>query len=203
MNKELPRQGLVTMTSGNASGRDPDSGKIVVKPSGVVFEDLTPEKMVIVDLECNVIEGGLKPSVDALTHCYIYRYMDKVNGIIHTHSNYATSFAALGQGITCVLTAMADEFGCDIPCAPYCQIGEEQIGEAVVKYIGESPAILLQNHGVFTVGANVKAALKAAVMCEDVAKTVHLATLKGMPIPIPSEEIRRGYERYQNKYGQK
>lgn len=203
MNKELPRQGLVTMTSGNTSGRDPETGYVVVKPSGVAFEDLAPEKMVIVDLDCNVIEGDMKPSVDALTHCYIYRHMDKVNGIVHTHSNYATSFAALGQGIPCVLTAMADEFGCDIPCAPYCQIGEEQIGEAVVNYIGDSPAILLQNHGVFSVGKDVKAAVKAAVMCEDVAKTVQLAMFRGTPIPIPADEVRRGYRRYHEKYGQK
>jgi L-ribulose-5-phosphate 4-epimerase len=202
MNKELPRQGLVTMTSGNASGRDPELGYIVVKPSGVAFEDLTAEKMVVVDNECNVIEADLKPSVDALTHCYIFRHMDSVNGIVHTHSNYATSFAALGQGIPCVLTAMADEFGCDIPCAPYCQIGEEQIGEAVVKYIGECCAVLLRNHGVFTVGRDAKAAVKAAVMCEDVAKTVHLAMLCGTPIPIPEEEVRRGYRRYQERYGQ-
>jgi L-ribulose-5-phosphate 4-epimerase len=202
MNKELPRHGLVTMTSGNVSGRDPESGYVVVKPSGVAFEELTPDKMVIVDFNCNIISGDMKPSVDALTHCYIYRHMDKVNGIVHTHSNYATSFAVLGRAIPCVLTAMADEFGCDIPCAPYCQIGEKQIGEAVVKYIGESSAILLQNHGVFSVGTDAKSAIKAAVMCEDAAKTVHLALLKGAPIPIPPEEIRRGRERYKEKYGQ-
>ncbi len=202
-NKELPRRNLVTMTSGNASGRDPKSGYVVIKPSGMAFEELSSEKMVIVDLNGNLIEGDLKPSVDALTHCNIYRRMDKVNGVVHTHSNYATSFAALGEGIPCVLTAIADEFGCDIPCAPYCPIGEEQIGEAVVKFIGNCPAILLQNHGVFSVGENVNAALKAAVMCEDVAKTVHLAILRGRPIQIPNDEIIRGHKRYREKYGQK
>jgi len=202
-NKELPRKGLVTMTSGNASGRDPESGYIVVKPSGIAFEDLTPEMMVVVDLRCNVVEGDMNPSTDALTHVYIYRQRPDVNAIIHTHSNYATSFAALGEPIPAVLTAIADEFGGPIPCGPYCQIGEEEIGRAVVEHIGDSVALLLQNHGVFTIGPTLPAAFKAAVMVEDVAKTVHLAKLRGTPIPIPMEEVRRGYKRYQEKYGQK
>ncbi|MDH7601478.1 MAG: L-ribulose-5-phosphate 4-epimerase [Armatimonadota bacterium] len=203
INQALPKERLVTMTSGNASGRDPETGYVVIKPSGVPFEELTPDKMVVLDLQCNVVEGELKPSVDARTHVYIYRHRPDINAIIHTHSNYATSFAALGKPIPVVLTAIADEFGQEIPCAPYAQIGEEQIGEAVVKYIGTCRAILLQNHGVFAVGPDPKEALKAAVMCEDVAKTVHLAMLKGTPIPIPEEEVRRAYKRYQEKYGQK
>ncbi len=203
MNKELPRNRLVTMTSGNVSGRDPQTGYVVIKPSGVSFEALTPESLSIVDLEGDVIGSEFAPSVDTPTHLYIYRQMDDVNGIVHTHSNYATSFAALGEPIPAVLTAIADEFGGPIPCGPYCRIGEEEIGRAVVQHIGTSPAILLQNHGVFTVGPNPKAALKAAVMVEDVAKTVHLAMLRGRPVPIPKDEVLRGYKRYQEKYGQK
>ncbi len=146
-NQALPRERLVSATSGNASGRDPETGYAVVKPSGVAFGDLTPEMMLVVDLQCNVIEGSLKPSVDALTHLYIYRHMPQVNAIVHTHSNYATSFAAVGMSIPAVLTAIADEFGEPIPCAPYCQIGEEQIGEAVVNHIGTCRAVLLQSQG--------------------------------------------------------
>jgi L-ribulose-5-phosphate 4-epimerase len=202
LDKELPKRGLVTMTSGNVSGRDPVSGYAVVKPSGVPFEALTPQDMVLVDLNGSVVEGTRKPSVDMPTHLYIYRHRPDVNGIVHTHSNYATSFAALGQPIPAVLTAIADEFGGPIPCGPYCQIGEEEIGQAVVQHIGSSPAILLQNHGVFTVGPTPEAALKAAVMVEDVAKTVHLAMLRGTPIPIPPEEVERGRRRYVEKYGQ-
>lgn len=202
-NRELPRNRLVTMTSGNASGRDPGTGHAVVKPSGVAFDELTPEKMIVVDLDGAVVEGELAPSVDSPTHLYIYRNMQGVNGIVHTHSNYATSFAALGRPIPVVLTAMADEFGGPIPCGPYCRIGEEEIGQAVVEHIGDSPAILLQNHGVFTVGPSPQAALKAAVMLEDVARTVHLAMLLGEPIPIPEEEVKRGHRRYQEKYGQR
>ena len=203
MNKELPKNNLVTMTSGNVSGRDPESGYVVIKPSGISFEQLSPKNLSIVDLDGSIIESELAPSVDTPTHLYIYRHMPGVNGVVHTHSNYATSFAALGQPIPAVLTAMADEFGGPVPCGPYCQIGEEQIGQAVVEYIGSCPAILLQNHGVFTVGKDARAALKAAVMVEDVAKTVHLAMLRGTPIEIPMEEIQRGYRRYQDKYGQK
>lgn len=203
MNKVLPAEKLVTMTSGNVSGRDPETGYVVIKPSGISFEALTPESLSIVDLQGNIIESELAPSVDTPTHLVIYRKMPHINGVVHTHSNYATSFAAVGMPIPAVLTAIADEFGGPIPCGPYCQIGEEQIGEAVVAHIGHSPAILLQNHGVFTVGPSPKAAVKAAVMCEDVAKTVHLAMLKGTPIPIPEEEVQRGYRRYQEKYGQK
>ena len=193
----------MSWTSGNASARDPESGYVVAKPSGVSFDDLTPEMMLVTDLDGGVVEGDLAPSVDTPTHLYIYRHRDDVRGIVHTHSNYATSFAAIGEPIPAVLTGIADEFGAPIPCGPYCQIGEEQIGEAVVKHIGESPAILLQNHGVFTVGPDAKAALKAAVMVEDVAKTVHLAMMKGKPLPIPEEEVRRGYKRYQERYGQR
>ncbi len=203
MNKELPKNRLVTMTSGNVSGRDPETGYVVIKPSGVSFEELTPENLLVVDPTGRVIESDLAPSVDAATHLYIYDHMKRVNGIVHTHSNYATSFAALGEPIPAVLTAIADEFGGPIPCAPYCQIGEEQIGKAVVDHIGNCPAILLQNHGVFTVGAHPKAALKAAVMVEDVAKTVHLAKLRGEPIAIPEDEVRRGHKRYRQKYGQR
>lgn len=201
-NKALPAEGLVTMTSGNVSGRDPETNLVVIKPSGISFEDLTPADLVIVDLQGMVIEGTLKPSVDTPTHLVVYRARPDVQGMVHTHSNYATAFAALGQPIPAVLTAIADEFGGPIPCGPYCQIGEEQIGEAIVAHIGASPAILLQNHGVFTIGPTPQAALKAAVMCEDVAKTVHLAKLMGTPIPIPADEVARAYKRYTDKYGQ-
>lgn len=202
MNKVLPAEGLVTMTSGNVSGRDPETNLVVIKPSGISFEALTPDDLVIVDLQGNVIEGTLKPSVDTPTHLVVYRARPDINGMVHTHSNYATSFAALGQPIPAVLTAIADEFGGPIPCGPYCQIGEEQIGQAIVDHIGASPAILLQNHGVFTVGPTPQSAVKAAVMCEDVAKTVHLAMLLGTPIPIPDAEVARAHKRYTDKYGQ-
>lgn len=200
LNRELPRQQLVTWTSGNVSAREGDF--VVIKPSGVSFEDLTPEAMVVVDLAGKVVEGTLKPSVDTPAHLYIYRHRPEVGGVVHTHSPYATAFAACGRCIPVYLTAQADEFGAPIPCSEYAQIGDEQIGEQVVANLGRSPAVLLRNHGVFTVGPTAEKALKAAVMCEDVARVAWLAEALGKPLEIPAEEVDRGYRRYQEKYGQ-
>ncbi|ADD02948.1 L-ribulose-5-phosphate 4-epimerase [Thermoanaerobacter italicus Ab9] len=202
MNMMLPKNNLVTMTSGNVSGRDVETGYVVIKPSGIPYEEMQPEDMVVVDLNGNIIEGKWKPSVDTATHLYIYRHRSDVNGIVHTHSPYATSFAALGKPIPVYLTAIADEFGGPIPVGPYAKIGGEEIGEAVIKYIGRSPAILMKNHGVFTIGKTPEEAVKAAVMLEDVAKAVHLALLLGEPEEIPEEEVKRAHERYMTKYGQ-
>lgn len=202
MNMMLPKNNLVTMTSGNVSGRDHETNLVVIKPSGVLYDEMTPDDMVVVDLDGNVVEGKLKPSVDTATHLYVYRHRNDVNGIVHTHSPYATSFAALGRSIPVYLTAIADEFGCAIPVGPYAKIGGEEIGKAIVDYIGESPAILMKNHGVFTIGNSPEAALKAAVMVEDTAKTVHLSLLLGTPDVIPDEEVKRAHERYLTKYGQ-
>lgn len=200
-NTALPRHNLVAWTSGNVSARDAETGLIVIKPSGVLFEDLTPENMVIVDVDCNVVEGDLGPSSDTASHAHIYRHRPDVMAIVHTHSNYATAFAAVGQSIPVYLTAIADEFGTAIPCAPYARIGGRDIGKAVLDHIGSSPAVLMKQHGVFTVGGSVSAALKAAVMVEDVAKTVWLAMQVGECEPLPAEEIAVNHERYQTRYG--
>lgn len=201
-NKSLRTSGLVTMTSGNVSGRDFESGFAVVKPSGVDFDDLEPEMMLVTDLDGRIVEGNYKPSVDTATHLYVYRHMPEVGAVIHTHSNYATAFAALGMPIPVYLTAIADEFGCEIPVSDYAKIGGEEIGEQIVEKIGSSLAILIRSHGVFTIGKAVKDAYKAAVMVEDIAKTVHLALTLGQPPVIPPEEVARAYKRYQEKYGQ-
>ena len=203
MNLMLPKNNLVTMTSGNVSGRDPESGFVVIKPSGIPYEELTPEDMVVVDIDGRVIEGRWRPSVDTATHLYVYRHRQDVNGIVHTHSPYATSFAALGRPIPVYLTAIADEFGGPIPIGPYARIGGEEIGKAIVEHIGNSPAILMKNHGVFTIGKTPEAAVKAAVMLEDVARTVHLALQLGKPDEIPDDEVRRAHEQYVSKYGQR
>jgi L-ribulose-5-phosphate 4-epimerase len=203
MNLELPKQGLVTWTSGNVSGRDPETGYVVVKPSGVRYEDLTPENMVVVDLAGRVVEGPLRPSVDTATHLVVYRERADVGGMVHTHSPYATSFALLGLSIPVYLTAMADEFGTAIPCGAYCQIGGEEIGREIVRSIGASPAILIKSHGVFTIGPSPTAAVKAAVMAEDVARTVHLAMLLGKPKPILDDEVERAHRVYVENYGQR
>jgi L-ribulose-5-phosphate 4-epimerase len=199
---ELPGNDLVKWTGGNVSGRDPETGYIAIKPSGVRYEDLRPDDMVILDLEGNLIEGSLKPSSDTASHLYIYRRRPDVGGIVHTHSPYATAFAAVGQPIPVCLTAMADEFGGPIPCGGFALIGSEAIGKVVVDAIGSSPAVLLKQHGVFTIGATPTAAVKAAVMTEDVAKTVWLAMQIGQVQAISPEDVASLHDRYTNVYGQ-
>jgi L-ribulose-5-phosphate 4-epimerase len=199
---ELPKNNLVTWTSGNVSARDPKTGYVVIKPSGVRYEDLQPEHLVIVDLEGQQIEGELKPSSDTASHLYVYRQRADVGGVVHTHSPYATAFAALGRPIPVYLTAMADEFGGPIPCGGFALIGGEQIGRVVVESIGDCPAVLLKNHGVFTIGATAEAAVKTAVMVEDVARTVWLALQLGQPDEIPPEDVAKLRHRYTHEYGQ-
>jgi L-ribulose-5-phosphate 4-epimerase len=199
---ELPKNGLVTWTSGNLSGRDPESGLVVIKPSGVKYEDLSPENMVVVDLDGNVVEGTARPSSDTFAHLYVYRHRPDVNGVVHTHSTFATAFAAVGRPIPAVLTAICDEFGGPIPCGDYAKIGGDEIGRELIRAIGDSPAILMKNHGVFTIGKNPEAALKAAVMVEDVARTVFYAYQLGQPEEIPPEEVARAHQRYLQEYGQ-
>lgn len=198
----LPREGLVTWTSGNVSARDPESGLVVIKPSGVMYEDLRPEDHVVLTVDGEVVEGTLKPSSDTASHLYIYRHRPDVNGVVHTHSPYATAFAAVGKPIPVYLTALADEFGQAIPCAGFALIGGEEIGQQVVENIGTCAAVLLKNHGVFTVGKSAKAAVKAAVMVEDVAHTVHLALQLGTPDEIAPDDVDKLHYRYTHVYGQ-
>lgn len=199
---ELPKNNLVTWTSGNISGRDPDTNLVVIKPSGVKYQDLTPENMVIVNLFGKVIEGLYKPSSDTSAHLFIYTHRQDIGGIVHTHSPFATAFAAIGKPIPAVLTAICDEFGGPIPCGAYAKIGGEEIGREVIRSIGDSSAVLLKNHGVFTIGKNPEAALKAAVMVEDVARTVFYALQLGQPSEIPVEEVARAHRHYLQFYGQ-
>ncbi len=202
LNQELPRNNLVAWTAGNVSIRDPETGLVAIKPSGVKFADLTPESMVVVDLDGKVVEGRFKFSSDTASHLYIYRHMPEVKGVVHTHSNYATAFAALGKPIPVCLTAHGDEFGGLIPCGGFALIGGEEIGRAVLEVIGSSRAVLLKNHGVFTVGPSGEEAVKAAVMVEDIARTMWLALQIGQPDEIPSEMVAKLHHRYRHVYGQ-
>jgi L-ribulose-5-phosphate 4-epimerase len=201
---ELTRNHLVAWTSGNISARVPGEDVIVIKPSGISYDDLTAESMVLLDLHGNVLDGDLAPSSDAATHAYIYRAMENVGGVVHTHSPYASAWAAHGLPIPCVLTAIADEFGGDIPVGPFARIGGEEIGAGVVATLSgsRSPAVLMRSHGVFAIGGSPRAAVKAAVMCEDVARTVLLARTLGEPERLQQDDIDALYDRYQNVYGQ-
>lgn len=199
---ELPENELVKWTGGNVSARDPETGLVVIKPSGVRYEALRPEDHVVVNLDGEVVEGELKPSSDTASHLYIYRHRDDVNGVVHTHSPYATAFAAVGKPIPCCLTAIADEFGGPIPCADFALIGSEAIGEQVIQHIGSSKAVLLKQHGVFTIGETATAAVKAAVMVEDIAKAVWLALQIGEVMDIDRESVKKLHDRYTHVYGQ-
>lgn len=202
-NVALPKNGLVLWTSGNASARDPETNLVVIKPSGVLFDQLTPEKLVIVDVEGNVVEGDLKPSVDTASHLYVYRHRSDVHGVVHTHSPYATSFAIRGESLPIYTTTSAAVFGTEIPVSDFATIGEEEIGKEIVEKIGKCTAILMRNHGTFTIGKDVMAALKNAVILEETAQYVHYAMLRGPIDPLPEEVVRRGYEVYHTTYGQK
>lgn len=202
LHMELPKNELVKWTGGNVSARDPETGYVVIKPSGVRYESLRPEDLVIVDLQGHRVEGELHASSDTASHLYIYRHRPDVNGVVHTHSPYATAFASLGRPIPVYLTAIADEFGGPIPCGGFALIGGEEIGQVVVESIGDSPAVLLKNHGVFTVGVTVEAAVKAAVMVEDVAHTVWIALQMGHPDEISPEDVAKLHHRYRHMYGQ-
>jgi L-ribulose-5-phosphate 4-epimerase len=205
LHAELVRNGLVAWTSGNVSARVPGADLLVIKPSGVAYADLTAETMVVCDLNGTRVSGELSPSSDTASHAYIYRHMPGVGGVVHTHSRYATAWAALGEPIPCVITAMADEFGGEIPVGPFAPIGGEEIGRAVVETLSghRSPAVLLRSHGVFAVGPTPREAVKAAVMCEDAACTVHLASISGQVTALPPDQIDALYQRYQDEYGQR
>lgn len=205
LHAELVRYGLVAWTAGNVSGRVPGTSTFVIKPSGVSYDALTPESIVVCDLDGTLIDGDLAPSSDTAAHAYVYRHRPDVGGVVHTHSTYATAWAARGEPVPCVLTAMADEFGGEIPVGPFAAIGDDSIGRGIVSTLAghRSPAVLMRQHGVFTIGKDARAAVKAAVMCEDVARTVHIARQLGEPLPIPQGDVERLYERYQNVYGQR
>jgi L-ribulose-5-phosphate 4-epimerase len=177
---------------------------MVIKPSGIAYPDLTPEAMVVCDLEGRAVEGRFSPSSDTGAHAYVYRHMPEVGGVVHTHSSYATAWAARGEAIPCVITAMADEFGGEIPIGPFALIGGDDIGRGIVATLTghRSPAVLMRSHGVFTVGATALDAVKAAVMCEDAARTVHLARVHGDLLPLPQDQVDALHKRYTEQYGQ-
>jgi L-ribulose-5-phosphate 4-epimerase len=204
LHAELVRYGLVVWTAGNVSGRVPGHELMVIKPSGVSYDELTPDSMIVCDLDGTVVDGAYAPSSDTAAHAYVYRHMPDVSGVVHTHSTYASAWAARGEPVPCVLTAMADEFGGEIPIGPFALIGDDSIGRGIVETLSghRSAAVLMRSHGVFTIGKDARAAVKAAVMCEDVARSVHIARQLGEPLPIPQSDIDRLYDRYQNVYGQ-
>lgn len=204
LHAELPRNNLVVWTAGNVSARVPGADLLVIKPSGVSYDELTPAAMVVCDFDARLVEGERNPSSDTAAHAYVYRHMPEVGGVVHTHSDYATAWAARREPIPCVLTMIADEFGGDIPIGPFALIGDDSIGRGIVETLraSRSRAVLMANHGPFTIGRDARDAVKAAVMVEDVARTVHLARQLGDTVPIAQSDIDHLFQRYQNVYGQ-
>jgi L-ribulose-5-phosphate 4-epimerase len=204
LHAELTHYELVIWTAGNVSARVPGHDLMVIKPSGVAYDELSAERMVVTDLYGNLVEGDFAPSSDTAAHAYVYRHMPEVGGVVHTHSTYACAWAARREAIPCVLTMIADEFGGEIPVGPFARIGDDSIGAGIVDVLraSRSPAVLMANHGPFTIGPDARSAVKAAVMLEDVARTVHISRQLGEPVPLATEDIDGLYERYQNVYGQ-
>jgi L-ribulose-5-phosphate 4-epimerase len=204
LHAELTRNGLVIWTAGNVSARVPGQDLLVIKPSGVSYDALTPESMVVCDLDGNLVDGEHAPSSDTAAHAYVYKHMPEVGGVVHTHSTYATAWAARAEPIPCVLTMIADEFGGDIPVGPFALIGDDSIGRGIVETLrgSRSRAVLMAGHGPFTIGRDARDAVKAAVMLEDVARTVHVSRQLGTPAPIAEADVTSLFERYQNVYGQ-
>ena len=201
---ELVRYGLVVWTAGNVSARVPGADLLVIKPSGVSYDELSPDNMIVCDLQGAVVEGDHSPSSDTAAHAYVYREMPEVGGVVHTHSTYAVAWAARREPVPCVITAMADEFGGEIPIGPFALIGSDDIGRGIVATLRghRSPAVLMANHGPFTIGRTAKDAVKAAAMCEDVCRSVHISRQLGAAVPIAQDDVDRLYDRYQNIYGQ-
>ena len=210
LHAELPRWELVVWTAGNVSGRvvvgdsPSEDDLLVIKPSGVRYEELSPEAMVVCDLEGQLIQGSKSPSSDTAAHAYVYKHMPEVGGVVHTHSSYACAWSAVGKEVPCVLTMMGDEFGGPIPIGPFAIIGDDSIGRGIVETLRESrsPAVLMQNHGPFTIGKDGESAVKAAVMVEEVSRAAFFAQQLGDPLVIPDEIVDKLYDRYQNVYGQ-
>ena len=204
LHSELTRNNLVVWTAGNVSARVPGEDLLVIKPSGVSYDELSADAMVVCDLDGNLVEGDHQPSSDTAAHAYVYRHMPEVGGVVHTHSTYATAWAARGEAIPCVLTMIADEFGGDVPVGPFALIGDDAIGRGIVETLRESrsKAVLMRNHGPFTVGKDARSAVKTAVMVEDVARTVHLSRQLGEPVAIAPADVDALHDRYQNVYGQ-
>jgi len=204
LHTELVRYNLVVWTAGNVSARVPGHDLFLIKPSGVSYDDLTPDAIVACDLDGELVDGDLSPSSDTAAHAYVYRHMPEVGGVVHTHSTYACAWSARAEPIPCALTAMADEFGGPIPLGPFARIGDDSIGRGIVETLSghRSRAVIMQNHGVFSIGPDAKAAVKAAVMCEDVARSTHIARQLGPLTPIPQDDVDALFDRYQNVYGQ-
>ena len=214
-NIALVEHGLVVLTWGNVSARDKETGLVVIKPSGVPYSTMTPDDMVIVDMDGNTVEGKYRPSSDLPTHLYLYKAYPEVNGVVHTHSTYATAFAQSGREITAYGTTHADAFYGNVPCSrdltdfeiknEY-ELNTGKVIRETVQDPEAMPAALVKRHGVFTFAKSPEKAVEVAVTLEEVAKMAHLTEALGMTERIDQNLLDKHYFRKHGKnayYGQK
>lgn len=187
----MSRGGLAPASWGNISARDPETDYVAITPSGIDYERLTRKDILVLDPMGKVIEGEGKPSSESPFHCCIYRHRAKINGIIHSHSVYATALATLKQRIPVVVSNLVTAAGGEIAVVPYTPAGSEELGEAILEKIGGMAAALLQNHGVVALGANLWKAFQAAAVVEDAAKIYTICRVLGEPTVVSHKEVAR------------
>ena len=200
--RKMLKYGLTTGTWGNISIRHNEI-LVAITPSGVDYETMIPEDVVIVDLMGKVIDGNLKPSSETPMHLAVYRERPDVQAIVHTHSPYASAFAVLGKEIPVVLAEMGSVVGGPVLVTPYCRPGSPEVGSETVRYLRDRAGVLLGNHGVVAVGRNVEEAFTAAMVIEDGARIYQMASVMGTPRLVPEDEINVLRESYMQHYGQK
>lgn len=199
---KLLREQLVSVTMGNMSARDPETGLFAIKPAGIEYPDISLDDMVVMDLEGNKVEGSLKPSTEWPMHLLIYQERPDINAIVHTHSPYATSFAVTGKDIP-PLNGEAAAMGGAIECARYEAGGTRELGLAALEKLGEKDAVLLRNHGVLAVGPNLKRAFYAATIVENSARLFIMGSIIGTPQPLGEDLVKAIRYEYQYKYFQR
>lgn len=199
----LPKYNLVWMAGGTVCARDPQTGYVVVTPSGLDYERLTPDDMTVTDMDMNLIEGKYRPSVALNLWTGFMRARPELYAIVHTHSPYATAFSIVYQPIPVVTETMADWFGQPVKVTRYLSVEDPEFSTLPVEVMDDGYAVLLGNHGPITVGKTLEHALERAVTLEEAARTYSIARTIGTPVSVTGEQARASFDYYHNRYGQK
>lgn len=197
------REKLIPLTMGNFSARDRKKGCVCITPSGMEYDKLMPSDIVVLDVEGNIIDGERKPSIEAPLHCAVYRRRKDVFGVSHTHSVFATAWAACNESIPVVVAELAALIGGPVECAIYKPMGSLELAETAAIRLKDRHAILLANHGVLAVGNDIEAAFANSVVVEEGAKIAYYARQIGVMKMIPEEECKSLRKSTLEKYGQK
>jgi L-ribulose-5-phosphate 4-epimerase len=199
----LPKYNLVWMAGGTVCARDPQTGYVVVTPSGLDYERLTPDDMTVTDMDMNLVEGKFRPSVALNLWIGFMRARTELNAVVHTHSPYATAFSVAYQSIPVITETMADWFGQPVQVTRYLSVEDPEFPTLPVEVMGKGYAVLLGNHGPITVGKTLEHALERAVTLEEAARTYSIARTIGAPVALKEEQARASFDYYHNRYGQK